>query len=173
MSDPSRLDIQASVEAGNWPAEPELEAFSARVLERAADFLAKEVRQPFPKMPVEISLVFTDDSDIRGINAEWRGQDKPTNVLSFPAFPLEPGGKPGPMLGDIILAEETLRREALDLGKPFEDHLTHLLVHGFLHLFGYDHMTDEEAAVMEGLEIRILAELGLDNPYGDDDHLTV
>jgi len=77
------------------------------------------------------------------------------------------------MLGDIILAEETLRREALDLGKPFEDHLSHLLVHGFLHLFGYDHMTDEEAAVMEGLEIRILSELGLGNPYGDDDQLTV
>ena len=77
------------------------------------------------------------------------------------------------MLGDIILAEETLRREALDLGKSFDDHLSHLLVHGFLHLFGYDHMTDEEAAVMEGLEIRILAELGLENPYGDDDELTV
>jgi probable rRNA maturation factor len=73
------------------------------------------------------------------------------------------------MLGDIILAEETLRREALDLGKPFDDHLTHLLVHGFLHLFGYDHLNDREAEVMEGLEIRILAELGLENPYGDND----
>jgi probable rRNA maturation factor len=90
-------------------------------------------------------------------------------VLSFPAFPLAPGGKPGPMLGDIILAEETLRREALDLAIAFDDHLTHLLVHGFLHLFGYDHITEEEAAVMEGLEIRILAELGLENPYRDDD----
>ena len=77
------------------------------------------------------------------------------------------------MLGDIILAEETLRREALDQGIAFDDHLTHLLVHGFLHLFGYDHITDEEATVMEGLEIRILAELGLENPYGDDDEMTV
>jgi probable rRNA maturation factor len=167
------LDIQLAVEAGRWPSEDELQSFSARVLEKAAGFLAAEVKQPFPETAIEISLVFTSDEDIKAINAEWRGQDKPTNVLSFPAFPLEPGGKPGPMLGDIILAEETLRREALDLGKPFEDHLTHLLVHGFLHLFGYDHMDDEEAAVMEGLEIRILAELGLDDPYGDDDQITV
>jgi probable rRNA maturation factor len=173
MSPDQRLDIQLSIEAGNWPAEGELEALSIRVLERAAALLADEAKQPFPETPVEISLVFTNDGYIKGINAEWRGQDKPTNVLSFPAFPLSPGGKPGPMLGDIILAEETLRREALDLGKPFEDHLIHLLVHGFLHLFGYDHMTDKEAAVMEGLEIRILAVLGLDDPYGDDDQLTV
>lgn len=173
MAADQRLDIQLSIEAGSWPAEGDLEAFSKRVLESAAAFLAGEAKQPFAKTPIEISLVFTDDDDIKGINAEWRGQDKPTNVLSFPAFPLSPGGKPGPMLGDIILAEETLRREALDLGKPFEDHLTHLLVHGFLHLFGYDHMVDEEAAVMEGLEIRILAALGLDDPYGDDDQLTV
>jgi probable rRNA maturation factor len=166
-----RLDIQLGVEAGAWPEEAKLDAFSARVLERAAAFLATEMAQPFPADPVEISLVFTGDDDIRAINAEWRGQDKPTNVLSFPAFPLVPGGKPGPMLGDIILAEETLRREALDLGKPFDDHLTHLLVHGFLHLFGYDHMTDAEADVMEGLEIRILAELGLDDPYGDHDQI--
>jgi probable rRNA maturation factor len=139
------------------------------VLEHAAAFLKNNEKQPFPRGKVEISLVFTNDADIRAINAEWRSQDKPTNVLSFPAFPLQPGGKPGPMLGDIILAEETLRREALDLGKPFDDHLTHLLVHGFLHLFGYDHLNDREAEVMEGLEIRILAELGLENPYGDND----
>ena len=164
----ARLDIQLGIEAGSWPAEDALAALSRRVLEHAAEFLALNEKQPFPKQAVEISLVFTDDEDIRGINAEWRNQDKPTNVLSFPAFPLVPGGKPGPMLGDIIFAEETLRREALDLGKSFEDHLTHLMVHGFLHLFGYDHMTDEEATVMESLEIRILAELGLDNPYGDE-----
>jgi probable rRNA maturation factor len=169
MANSQRLDIQLAIEAGQWSAEDDLAALSSRILERAAALLAEEAKQPFPKTPVELSLVFTDDDDIKGINAEWRGQDKPTNVLSFPAFPLEPGGRPGPMLGDIILAEETLRREALDLGKPFEDHLSHLLVHGFLHLFGYDHMTDAEAAVMEGLEIRILAELGLGNPYGDDD----
>jgi len=161
----NRLDIQSAIEAGNWPDETALEALAARVLEHAAAHIAGKEGQPFPDAPVEISLVFTGDADIRGVNAAWRGQDKPTNVLSFPAFPLVPGGRPGPMLGDIVLAEETLRREALDLGIAFDDHLTHLLVHGFLHLFGYDHMTEEEAAVMEGLETRILAELGLADPY--------
>lgn len=160
-----RLDIQLGVEAGNWPEEEALEAFAARVLDHAARHLAEKEGQPFPAEPTEISLVFTDDAAIRTVNRDWRGQDKPTNVLSFPAFPLQPGGRPGPMLGDIVLAEETLRREALDLSLAFDDHLTHLLVHGFLHLFGYDHMTDEEAAVMEGLETRILAELGLADPY--------
>jgi len=160
-----RLDIQLGIEAGDWGQEADLEALASRVLEHAAAHLAGKVGQPFGKQPIEISLVFTSDEDIRTVNREWRGQDKPTNVLSFPAFPLEPGGQPGPMLGDIVLAEETLRREALDLGIAFDDHLTHLLVHGFLHLFGYDHMTDEEAAVMEGLETRILAELGLADPY--------
>ena len=72
------------------------------------------------------------------------------------------------MLGDIVLAEETIAREAADLGKSFDAHLTHLLVHGFLHLFGYDHMETDEAEKMEGLETRILAELGLSDPYGDD-----
>jgi probable rRNA maturation factor len=169
MSDTAtRLDIQLSVESGGWPDEDVLGAFAARVLEHTAGFLVSNAGQPFPESAVEISLVFTSDDDIRTVNEAWRGQDKPTNVLSFPAFPLAPGGQPGPMLGDIIMAEETLRREALDLGIPFDDHLTHLLVHGFLHLFGYDHMTDEEAAVMEGLESRILAEMGLADPYGND-----
>ncbi len=161
----TRLDIQASVEEGGWPDEETLEAQASAILEKAAEFLAREEEQPFPPHPVEVSLVFTDDASIREINAEWRGQDKPTNVLSFPAFPLEPGGKPGPMLGDIVIARETLEREALDLGKPFEEHLTHLMVHGFLHLFGYDHMDPEEAEEMEGLETRILGELGLSDPY--------
>jgi probable rRNA maturation factor len=162
-----RLDIQLSVEVSGWPDDETLLPFADRILEHSAAHLVEKEGQPFPDHPVEISLVFTGDDDIRTVNQAWRGQDKPTNVLSFPAFPVQPGGKPGPMLGDIVLAEETLRREALDLGIAFDDHLTHLLVHGFLHLFGYDHMTDEEAAVMEGLETRILAELGLADPYRD------
>jgi len=154
---------------GPWPSEAKLQSLSERVLGAAADFLRQEEKQPFPKMPPEVSLVFTDDASIREINAEWRSQDKPTNVLSFPAFPLTPGKMPGPMLGDIILAQETLVREAQALDKPFDEHLTHLLVHGFLHLFGYDHMEESDAERMEGLETRILAGLGLSDPYGDSD----
>ena len=164
----SELDIQISVEDGAWPAQDVLEELAGRVLASAGLYLATPEKQPFPMEAPEVSLVFTSDAAIRQINAEWRNQDKPTNVLSFPAFPLAPGGKPGPMLGDIVLAAETIAREAADLGKPFDAHLTHLLVHGFLHLFGYDHMDTDEAEKMEGLETRILAELGLSDPYGDD-----
>ncbi len=163
------LDIQISVEAESWPSEEELFAFSRKVVDAAVSFLKAEEDQPFPKMPVELSLVFTDDAAIREINAEWRDKDKATNVLSFPAFPLEPGGMPGPMLGDIVIARETVEREALDLEKSFEDHLAHLLVHGFLHLFGYDHLETDEAEEMEALETRILATLGLSDPYADQD----
>ncbi len=165
------LDIQISVEAESWPSEEELFAFASRVLDPAVEFLKAEEEQPFPKETTELSLVFTDDASIREINAEWREKDKPTNVLSFPAYPLEPGGMPGPMLGDIVVARETLEREALDLDKSFEDHLTHLLVHGFLHLFGYDHMEAEDAEEMEGLETRILAKLGLSDPYAGQEPL--
>lgn len=160
-----QLDIQISREDEGWPDEPSLQDLSERALGAAAEFLATSLGQPFPKMAPELSLVFTDDASIREINAEWRSQDKPTNVLSFPAFPLQPGGMPGPMLGDIIIARETVSREAVDLEKSFDDHLTHLLVHGFLHLFGYDHMENDEAEKMEALETRILAQLGLSDPY--------
>ena len=153
------LDI--SIEA-DWPTATDWEALAERAAAALAP-LAPELANP----RLSASLLFADDADVHELNREWRGKDKPTNVLSFPAFPLTPGKMPGPMLGDIIFAEETLTREAGELGKSFDDHLTHLMVHGFLHLFGYDHMEDEEAEKMEGLETRILAELGLSDPYGD------
>ncbi len=164
-----KLDIQIAIEAEGWAQEAELESLAGKVLETAAEYLRSEEKQPFPAMPIEVSLVFSSDDQVRAVNAEWRGQDKPTNVLSFPAFPLVPGGKPGPMLGDIIVARETVEREAVDLDKSFTDHLTHLMVHGFLHLFGYDHMDGDEAERMESLETRILAALGLSDPYAGQD----
>lgn len=163
------LDIQLSVEAESWPEEGSLEKKCEPVLAAASRWLVEKENQPMPDEPVEVSLLFTDDETIRSINAEWRDKDKPTNVLSFPAFPLEPGGMPGPMLGDIIFARETIEREAIDLEKTFDEHLSHLLVHGFLHLFGYDHIEEDDAVTMEGLETGILLSLGLSDPYADTD----
>jgi metalloprotein, YbeY/UPF0054 family len=161
------VDLACSVEAEGWGSEDAVERLASRVLPVAAAWLAEEEGQPFPDGPAEVSLLFTDDAAMAEINGEWRGKPKPTNVLSFPAFPIAPGGMPGPMLGDIVLARETIEREAAELGKPVNEHVAHLLVHGFLHLFGYDHMETEEAEKMEGLETRILGRLGLSDPYGD------
>jgi probable rRNA maturation factor len=115
--------------------------------------------------PAEISILLTDDEEQRGLNAEWRGKDSSTNVLSFPQ--IEPFGPVFGLLGDITLARETLEREALDLGKSMEEHFTHLVVHGFLHILGYDHIEEDEALVMEGLETHILSGLGIADPYAD------
>lgn len=119
----------------------------------------------------EISLVFADDSFIRELNRTYRDKDKPTNVLSFPQY--EPGevlkDAPFMALGDIVLALETIEREAVEQEKPFEDHLLHLFVHGLLHLLGHDHEEDGEAEIMENLEIRILEGIGIKNPYESGD----
>ena len=114
----------------------------------------------------EVSLVFADDARIRALNRQYRGKDRPTNVLSFPAAPLD-SGRLGPPLGDIVMARETIAAEAAAEGLNFTDHLTHLIIHGFLHLVGYDHETDDEAAVMEQLETAILGRLGIADPYAE------
>lgn len=114
---------------------------------------------------MELSLLFTDDSTMRKINAQWREIDKPTNVLSFPSRQISPGEIPEVILGDIIFAHETISKEAIGLEKDFDEHLTHLFIHGFLHLFGYDHIEDDEAEQMEAIETGILASLNLSDPY--------
>lgn len=113
----------------------------------------------------ELSIVLTDDAEQQVLNRDWRGIDKPTNVLSFPQ--IEPFSPVAGILGDITLARETLEREAAELGKSFADHFTHLVVHGFLHILGYDHIEEADALVMEGLETQILASLGIADPYAD------
>ena len=119
-----------------------------------------------PSQKSELSLLFTDDEAIRRINAEWRGSDKPTNVLSF-ASPNSGGSDVLPAsLGDIVLALETVTNEAEVENKHFDHHLSHLIVHGLLHILGYDHQSDEEAQIMESLEIRSLARLAIPDPYG-------
>lgn len=113
----------------------------------------------------ELAIVLTHDSAIRRLNRQWRGKDEPTNVLAFPAQP-PAGGRQSPHpMGDIVIAYQTLAREAAAERKPFGHHLAHLAVHGYLHLSGHDHGTNREAAAMEGLEIAILARLGIPNPY--------
>jgi probable rRNA maturation factor len=118
----------------------------------------------------ELSVLLCDDATIAGLNARWRGQERPTNVLSFPAPPL-PRAAPGERmpLGDIAVAYETVAREAAQQGKPVTDHLFHLVVHGFLHLLGYDHHMDGEAERMERLERDILARTGIADPYASRD----
>ncbi|WP_292542063.1 rRNA maturation RNase YbeY, partial [Mesorhizobium sp.] len=111
------------------------------------------------------SIVFSDDAHIRTLNAGWRGKDKPTNVLSFPAFPFPKGAPLPPMLGDIVLAAETVAREAALEDKPLANHITHLVIHGLLHLLGHDHETDAEAEEMEAIERAALARLAIPDPY--------
>lgn len=113
----------------------------------------------------ELSIVLTDDAEQQVLNREWRGIDKPTNVLSFPQ--IEPFAPVIGILGDITLARETLEREAQELGTSFEDHFIHLMVHGFLHILGYDHLKEADALVMERLETQILTSLGIADPYED------
>lgn len=113
----------------------------------------------------ELSFLFSGDAEVKSINAKWRNIDKPTNVLSFPGEEIEIGDAAGLIIGDIIFAFETIEREALEQDTKFEDHLTHLVVHGFLHLFGYDHIRDKDANQMEALETKILAKLGIEDPY--------
>lgn len=122
----------------------------------------------------EVSLLACDDARIAGLNAEFRGKPAPTNVLSWPSEERgagEPGGKPLPPedmeLGDIAIAWETCLREAAEAGKEMESHVCHLLVHGLLHLLGYDHIDDSDAALMEGLEVEILGKMGIEDPYGE------
>lgn len=153
------------VEAGNWGDEADLISAAEKILGTAAEYLAEHENQPFPTDPVEVSLVFTDDGRMSELNGHWRGKQQPTNVLSFPTYPIVPGDTPGSLLGDVVLSRSLIEREARDLGKSVDGHVTHLLVHGFLHLFGYDHLEPDEARDMESLETRILAKLGLSDPY--------
>ena len=113
----------------------------------------------------EVVVLGCDDARIAALNTQFRGKGAPTNVLSFPAEELSPGDDPPEELGDIAISFDTCTREAADQGKPFDDHVTHLLVHAVLHLLGHDHAEDEEAALMEGLERNILASMGLADPY--------
>jgi probable rRNA maturation factor len=154
--------LEILVVADCWQAEPQAESVIDRAIAAAAEFVAVDVGES------ELAVMLTDDTGIRTLNRNWRGIDKPTNVLSFPA--LQPRGPQGRdeaprMLGDIAIAYETTRKEADEEQKPFDHHLSHLAVHGFLHLIGHDHERDQEAETMESLERDILSQLGIPDPY--------
>ncbi len=152
------LSIDIAVEEEAWSeAVADLDGLVHRTLDAAAAGAADGCAD------AEVSVLFCGDAAIRTLNRDWRGVDKPTNVLSFPAGA---AAGPGPaLLGDIAIAYETVRREADDEGKTLDAHLAHLLVHGFLHLLHHDHDTDETAGAMEALEVRVLESLGLPDPY--------
>lgn len=161
------LTLEIDIESP-WPESTDWEALAARAagaLTVVAPELAKEC--------LSTSMVFTSDAEVQVLNAEWRGKDKPTNVLSFPMLAREdlldlPADGPPELLGDIALAYETCAREAAEKGIALEDHASHLIVHGLLHLAGLDHeISEEDAREMELLEIKALALIGIADPYGD------
>jgi probable rRNA maturation factor len=161
-------------EASPWPDTLDWEA---RAGEAVAAALALT---PFAELAdaaplVEVAIRLTDDAEVHQLNRDFRGKDKPTNVLSFPQVQadllemLSNSDDGEILLGDIVLARETCAREAAEKGVSLDHHATHLIVHGALHLVGYDHMDDASAAAMEAMEVKALASLGIANPYADQD----
>lgn len=148
--------------SSDWPALAQESVLAA--IRASTDYGLLESR-----LKIEVSIRLTNDAEVRALNAAWRGKDRPTNVLSFPmtdpaSLILDAEGEA--LLGDIVVARETAEHEALEKGIPIRDHVTHLLVHGSLHLLGYDHeQGDSEADHMERLERRALASLGIADPY--------
>lgn len=161
------MNLEIDIEAP-WPTAPDWADIAERAHE-ALQGIAPELANP----RLIASLLFTSDTEVQVLNREWRGKDKPTNVLSFPMLTraallgLAADGPPE-LLGDIALAAETCAREAAEKGVTVEDHAMHLIVHGLLHLAGHDHEVSEaDAVAMEAIETKALAVLGIADPYGD------
>lgn len=157
------VDVRDEFEAWSdaWPSRPDLEAFTTQAIATALETAKVKL-----KAGVEVSVLYCADGFMQDLNKQWRGKDQPTNVLSFPAA----SGKAlqrTPTLGDIIVSCDTVVREAKAEKKSFADHLAHMLVHGSLHLVGYDHEVEDEAEAMEARERQALAKLGIADPYKD------
>ncbi|AEY00998.1 hypothetical protein GU3_06210 [Oceanimonas sp. GK1] len=149
------LDLQlACDEAPGLPAEQDVERWLAAALEGERD-------------EAEVTVRLVDEAESQALNRDYRGKDNPTNVLSFPFE--APPGVALPLLGDLVICRQVVEREAAEQNKPLQAHWAHMVVHGCLHLLGFDHIKDDEAEAMEAREIAILAGLGMDNPYQDDD----
>lgn len=165
MPDGSSIEIDIRIASSAWRAA--LPNPGAAIRRAVLAALKAELPAPVKGRPVKtsLSILLTDDAEMRKLNAGWRAKDKPTNVLSFPAESAIDPAKPPAYLGDIALGLATCKREAREQKKTFADHVTHLTVHGVLHLLGYDHMDDDQAEAMEPLETAILAAMGIADPY--------
>ena len=151
------VQIDVIVRSPRWRKRPTAKTIVRRAILAAANAVSTP--------PAELAILLSDDSAIRTLNRDWRGKDAPTNVLSFPAARLGKTTAATPYIGDIVIAYQTTAREALAEGKPFDHHLAHLAVHGFLHLLGYDHDNDRDAQNMERLERAILLRIAIPDPY--------
>lgn len=160
------ITLALRAQSRRWRDVGDLAALRASATQATEAALAIAPVQP--RAGAELSLLLTDDRRIRIVNRDWRGFDKATNVLSFPAAPPERIAD-SPVLGDIVLAYETVAREAEAEGKAIGDHFSHLVIHGLLHLLGEDHESEAEAERMERLEIAALARLGIADPYADSE----
>ncbi len=166
------LEFDIVRDTGDWTTFEPVELCVARALNAAARHY-----RILSELPACVCIALSSDASVRALNRQWRAKDSPTNVLSFPAPP-QPAGRPVPgdaatseprFLGDIVLAAETVAREAREMGISAHHHLQHLVVHGLLHLLGFDHEQDAEATAMEALETEILATIGVADPYAAND----
>ncbi len=158
----AKYDIDVTLSADSWLEEnPDIEILTKAIIHQCLDKLIQSIPH------IEVSVVLADNQFLQGLNKKYRGKNAPTNVLSFPITDMEILVAPAPFLslGDIIIAHETIKAESAAQNKSFTDHFTHMLVHGCLHLLHYDHMDEEEAQEMEALEIDILKDMGITNPY--------
>lgn len=153
----SAMQIDTSIDDRRWTAIDALEALVTEAVSVATEFAGGTSE------PAEASILLTNDAAVRRLNRDYRGIDRSTNVLSFPVPPAQ---KTAGMLGDVVLAYETVAVESAAQGKSLSDHMRHLVVHGVLHLLGYDHETATDADRMEALEVQILGALGIPDPYG-------
>lgn len=155
------IDIQINITSDNW--KPFLKS-NPSIIKKTVQQAFASIENSLPKTKtIELSLLFCDDSEMQTLNKQYRGNNKPTNVLSFPQADII--GNDIATIGDIILSYDTIRQEAIDQEKALIDHVQHLLVHGILHLLGHDHVKNKDAIKMEKLEVEILKKLGVKNPY--------
>lgn len=147
------LDLQLACEFDNLPSQQQFELWADKALE------------PY-REHAELTIRIADETESQELNSQYRGKDKPTNVLSFP-FDAPPGIEL-PLVGDLIICPQVVHKESIEQEKTFHDHFAHMVIHGCLHLLGFDHINEQDAVEMESIEKALLAELGIDDPYRDD-----